>query len=121
MIGPAQMPEQPARYIGHARIRWADGLVDDVVVELVGGRSRHSVGGEIAEGFRWWHGQLGPVGVVIDLTAGTEVVLELEDGHEARAVVEPGAEMDATATIVVRGVGAPPFDVNGAEAPDVDT
>lgn len=77
MTKPVPMPEQPTHYLGHARVRWADGEVDDVV-------------------------------------------LELEEGHEERAVVEEDARSGVEVTIVVRGIGVPPFDVNDAEAAIVD-
>lgn len=103
----------PARITEHrcrATIRWPDGELEDVEVELIGGRERHSVGGEIAEGFRWWAGRVRPGDVVIDLADGTEIVLELDDGEERRAVVEL-AEADP-GQLPIRGLGPPPVAVN---------
>ncbi len=93
-----------------ATIRWPGGALEEIEIDLVGGREHHSVGGEIAEGFRWWAGRLRPGDVVVDLTDGTEVVLELDDRGQHRAVIETDDDT-AQEEIHIRGLGPPPFEV----------
>lgn len=94
-----------------AVVRLADDVVAEAVVELLGGRDRHSVGGQIAEGPRWWRGRVtwqdGPVAV----QPGVEVRLELDNGRSAVAVVEPRPEA-TSGEAVIRGLGPPPFEVD---------
>lgn len=95
-------------YTGPAVIEVPDGEPRQVDAELLGGRNRWSVGGRIAEGPRWWRGELSWDGEPIDLRAGTQVVIELDDGRSAMAVVESAPATDAVA---VRGIEPPPFTV----------
>jgi hypothetical protein len=78
-------------YQGFALVDLPPGGRARVDVELVGGRDRWSVGGQIAEGPRWWRGRL----------AGGD------NGRTAPAVVERTAEPG----ILIRGLGPPPFEV----------
>lgn len=61
----------------------------EVVVELCGGRDRRSVGGQLAEGFRWWYGNLWWTSrtAMPDVEVGTEFLVSL-NGRSAPVVVE---------------------------------
>ena len=95
-------------YRGPAVVEVPEGEPRQVDAELLGGRNRWSVGGRIAEGPRWWRGELSCDGEPIDLRAGTQVIIELDDGRSAMAVVESAPAPDAVA---VRGIEPPPFSV----------
>ncbi len=83
-----------------------------VRIELVGGRDRHSVGGQIAEGPRWWHGSVEWKGQrrAPKVDAGSEVQVQLPNGRVAVAVIER-VTPDPAPAAEIRGLGAPPFDV----------
>jgi hypothetical protein len=91
-------------------VRIHDRTVLPVLADLVGGRHHYSVGGAIREGPRWWRGRLRwPEGATRP-RPGTEIVIELDEGRSAAAVIEPdpaGPEH----SIAVHGTGPPPFDV----------
>jgi hypothetical protein len=95
-------------YTGPAVVEVPDAEPRHVDVELLAGRNRWSVGGRIAEGPRWWRGELSWDGEPIDLRAGTQITLELENGRSAMAIVEATPATDAVA---VRGIEPPPFAV----------
>lgn len=108
--------EQHVELNCRCRVRLRTGHLQlDAVAMLIGGRDRHSVGGEIAEGPRWWHGQLRLGGDAIDAidAIGAEVDLELDDGRTAVAVVED-IQGPPEPELAVRGVGVPPFDVDAS-------
>ena len=94
-------------YQGVALVDLPPGVRARVDVELVGGRDRWSVGGQIAEGPRWWRGRLAGGTDVVELTAGAHISLALDNGRTAPAVVERTAEPG----ILIRGLGPPPFEV----------
>lgn len=79
-------------------------------VELIGGRDRYSVGGRIAEGPRWWLGEVELLHDYIDLRIGSSIVIELSNGRSAPAVVEELAA-PTSRRASIRGLGPPPFDV----------
>jgi hypothetical protein len=81
-----------------------------VRADLVGGRSHYSVGGEIREGPRWWRGHLRWPEGETPPRAGIEIVIELEGGRSAPAVIEPDPA-EPEHTVLVHGTGPPPFDV----------
>lgn len=93
-----------------AELELPDRHRDPVHVELIAGRCSYSVGGRIAEGPRWWRGKVQwdeDAPVVPD---GVEIWLHLEDGACGVAVIEP-APASPAGVKVIRGVGAPPFEV----------
>lgn len=104
--GPDDGPQ--VTYTGAAVVEAPDCEPRQVEVELLGGRNRWSVGGRIAEGPRWWRGELSWDGEPAELCAGTRITLELENGRTAMAVVEAAPATDAVA---VRGIEPPPFSV----------
>ncbi len=83
-----------------------------VRVELIGGRDRHSVAGQIAEGPRWWRGRVvwEDQAGVLHLDTGNEVRMQLTNGRPAFAVVEH-TSADPAAGTAIRGLGTPPFEV----------
>ena len=90
-------------------------LLDDVArvtVELKAGRDRHSVGGQIAEGPRWWVGRVAwetrPLSR--DIEPGSVICIELSNGRVADAVVEDTSP-DPVPDAAIRGLGPPPFEV----------
>lgn len=93
-----------------ATVRIHDRAIHRVRAELFGGRDRYSVGGEIKEGLRWWHGHLHWPDEQTPPRAGTEVLLELDHGRSAPAVTEP-APAEPEGTTSIHGIGPPPFDV----------
>lgn len=79
-------------------------------MELVGGRNRYTVGGEVAEGPRWWRGWLEwPGGDDQRMPCG-EVTLEFDNGRTGVAMVESYSTGPEHSALVV-GLGPPPFDV----------
>lgn len=100
--------EHQVTYEGPAVVEAPDCGTRHVEAELLGGRTRWSVGGRYAEGPRWWRGQLSWDGEPIELRAGTQITVELADGRSALAVVEAAPADDAVA---VRGIEPPPFPV----------
>jgi hypothetical protein len=94
-------------YHGFAMVELPPGGRERVDVELIGGRDRWSVGGQIAEGPRWWRGRLAGGDEVVDLDAGAHISLALDNGRTAPAIVE----QMAGAEILIRGFGPPPFEV----------
>ncbi len=84
-------------------------------VELEGGRHRHSVGGQMAEGLRWWTGRIEWLRNPVEVRSGADIVIELRNGHRARAIVERGSR-GPTDEIGIVGVGPPPFDVDAPSA-----
>jgi len=106
---PGHHRDGVVHFDGDGTVRLRERAVDGVVVHLVGGRDRYSVGGSIKEGPRWWRGRLDwPDGE--EPPIGTEVVIELRDGRAAPAVIELDPSAPAR-TAAVHGVGPPPFDV----------
>ena len=99
---------------GEAVIHLPDDGDAEVTIELVGGRDRHSVGGQIAGGPRWWGGRVvwarrSPTKRV---AMGSEIHLELADGRTAAAGVEAGdVPSDGEDGAAIRGLGPPPFTV----------
>jgi hypothetical protein len=93
---------------GVVHVRGRD--IRGVHAQLVGGRTRYSVGGAVKEGPRWWRGLLEWPGDDAEPLIGTEVIIELDNGRRAAAVVEPDPTAPAH-TAVVHGVDPPPFDV----------
>jgi hypothetical protein len=97
---------------GEAVIHLPDADDAPARIELVAGRDRHSVGGTIAEGPRWWRGRIAwkhsahPEKV----RKGCKVSIELSNGREAGAVVEHTSP-DPNPMATIRGLGAPPFEV----------
>lgn len=103
---------EPARvrFDGHAvACRPTGQPVGQVEVVLVGGSGRYSVAGQPGA-TRWWRGELKWVTREAFLPCGSEVRIELDDGRAGIAVIEPApaAEED---TVVIRGIGPPPFDL----------
>lgn len=92
-------------------VRLPAGPCHDVPLTLVGGRHRYSVGGEIAEGFRWWRGRVEPGGSLPRVEPGTEIVIDLADGPTATAVVDE-TDPSAGEVVLFHGVGPPPFGVD---------
>lgn len=95
-------------YRGAALVEVPDREPERIDVDLVGGRERWSVGGQIAEGVRWWRGELAPVSADLSLCEGTLIELVLDNGRTAPAVVEASGPGPAVA---IRGLGPPPFEV----------
>lgn len=83
-----------------------------VRIEVIGDRDRHSVGGQIAERRRWWHGSVEwkdqPRAPRVD--AGSEVQVQLPNGRTAVVVIEH-VSSDPAPAADIRGLGPPPFDV----------
>lgn len=104
--GSAEHPQ--VTYTGSAVVEVPDCQPRRVAAELLGGRNRWSVGGQIAEGPRWWRGELSWDGEPIELGPGTQITVELDGGRAALAVVEAAP---AARTVAVRGIEPPPFDV----------
>lgn len=95
---------------GDGALRLPERVIEHVHADLVGGRSRYSVGGRVAEGPRWWWGRLEYDGEDELPQPSSEVVIDLGNGRSGVAVIEP----DPTAppgTVVIHGIGPPPFDV----------
>lgn len=84
--------------------------VGRVEVELTGGSGRYSVGGEPGPATRWWRGELTWISCAPELPCGSEVRIVLDDGRAGIAVIEPAPAAEE-GTVVVRGIGPPPFDV----------
>lgn len=84
-----------------------DGHRQPVRAELEAGRRRWSVGGCMAEGPRWWRGELAWDDPSEALPVGTRIELVL-DGRAGQAVVEARI---APGRAAVRGISPPPFDV----------
>lgn len=84
------------------------GRPQPVAVELEGGRRRWSVGGRMAEGPRWWRGEVTWESADEVLDVGTLVRLTLADGRTGDAVVEGRAGQLGA---VLRGISPPPFAV----------
>lgn len=93
-----------------AEVELPDRHRDPVHVELIAGRSSYSVGGRVAEGPRWWRGKVHWDEDVPAVPDGVEIWLHLEDGGHGIAVIEP-APTSPAGVKVIRGVGAPPFEV----------
>ena len=93
-------------------VRVGEDVAAPAVVDLVGGRRRHSVGGQVAEGSRWWTGRIEWLHDPVVVRAGTVLDLELEDGRRAEAIVEPVKRV-RTSELAIVGLGPPPFDVDG--------
>jgi hypothetical protein len=108
LVGPFGDPRQAVRREGRGTIRIA-GEDHEVAWTFVGGRSRHSVGGRIAEGARRWCGQIRWLPADDAPSPGATVTVVLDDGRAATATV--ASTVDADGLLTVRGVGAPPFDV----------
>lgn len=81
-----------------------------VEVDLVGGSGRYTAGGSLTEAMRWWRGELTWISTEPELPCGSEVWIVLEDGRAGVAVIEPAPAAEE-GTVVVRGIGPPPFDV----------
>lgn len=78
--------------------------------DLIGGRDRHSVGGEIWEGPRWWRGRIDwPREDAEPLDRG-RIHVEIEEARSAPALIEPGASVPEHSSAIL-GIGPPPFDV----------
>lgn len=93
-----------------AVVHLPDGASVEAEVDLLAGRDRYSVGGQIAEGPRWWHGRLRCTNQQAHLDPGSQVRIELEDGRTGLAVVEAPSPDGANAA-AVKGLGPPPFPV----------
>jgi len=100
----------PVSFRGGVCVRLPDRVIAHVRAELVGGRNRYSVGGQIAEGPRWWRGRLEWTGDEAEPMDSTAVIIDLTNGRSGTAVIEPDPAAPAH-TAVVRGVGPPPFDI----------
>ncbi len=94
-------------YTGEAVVE-AAGRQCHVEVELEAGRRRWSVGGRMAEGPRWWRGEIAWPDQDQELRAGTRIAVTLVDGRSAPAVVE---SLIAPDRVAVRGIAPPPFPV----------
>ncbi len=105
-------PANHVRCRSVALVRVDEDRVAPAVVDLVGGRHRHSVGGQIAEGSRWWTGRLEWLRDPVVVRPGTVLDLELEDGRRGEAIVEP-VKRARTSEVTIVGLGPPPFDVDG--------
>ena len=81
-------------------------------LELIGGRDRHSVGGQIAEGPRWWRGRIVfPQRVRLGfIEAHQHLEVELPNGRAAIGVVRDDPSTSAV-FVNVEGRGPPPFEV----------
>jgi hypothetical protein len=106
------MEHRVVRFEGEAVIHLSHTSDATVRIELTGGRDHHSVGGQIAEGMRWWHGR-----VIWDdraraprLDAGEEVRVQLPSGRTATAIVEYTTG-DTDVQVEITGLGPPPFTV----------
>ncbi len=93
-----------------AIVRIRSRVIHSVRADLFGGRNQCSVGGEIKEGPRWWRGHLHWPDGQTPPRAGTEILLELDDGRSAPAVTEP-TPAGPERTTSIHGIGPPPFDV----------
>lgn len=100
-----------AHYDGDGILRLPDRVIEHVHADLVGGRNRYSIGGEVAEGPRWWRGRLDWPGDEDRPIGGIEITIELDNGRSAIAVIEPDPTAPEHST-VIHGVGPPPFDVS---------
>ena len=106
--GSAVLHLAPIEYECTASVELPDCAAEEAHITLLAGRHRHSVGGQIAEGLRWWHGQMELPRDDLEITAGTRIWMELDNGRTAVAVAEPAPDPGVT---VLRGVGPPPFEV----------
>lgn len=91
-------------------VRIHERVIQPIRADLTGGRNRYSVGGEIREGLRWWRGHINWPQQEIEPRGGIEIIIELDNGRSAPAVIEPdpaGPEH----TRAIHGIGPPPFDV----------
>jgi hypothetical protein len=108
-MSSAATDDRPAvGYQGFALVELPPGRSERVDVELVGGRDRWSVGGQIAEGPRWWRGRLAGGQEVIELHAGAHISLALDNGRTAPAIIERATSEPG---IFIQGLGPPPFEV----------
>lgn len=95
---------------GEVRVRLPDRTIGHAHAELIGGRNRYSVGGETAEGPRWWRGTITWDSEVPKPAGGIEISVEVDNGRAGVAVIE----LDPTSpahTARLHGVSTPPFDV----------
>jgi hypothetical protein len=106
------MEPRVVRFEGEAVIHLPHASDAAVRIELIGGRNRHSVGGQIAEGPRWWHGRViwKDRARAPQLDAGKEVRVRLMNGRTATAVVEC-TTVDTVPEVAITGLGPPPFEV----------
>jgi hypothetical protein len=106
------MEPRVVRFEGEAVIHLPHASDATVRIELIGGRDRHSVGGQIAEGPRWWRGRvvLEDRARVPRVDAGNEIRVQLVNGRTATAVVEY-TTVDPVPEATIRGLGPPPFEV----------
>lgn len=107
---PDNTAEQFVHFDGEGVLRLPGRVIGGVHADLVGGRNRYSVGGQVAEGPRWWRGRIDWPGDEVEPSGGIEITIELDNGRSAVAVVEPAPDESAHAAIV-HGIGPPPFDV----------
>ena len=105
---PLPDPEGAVRRRCVADVVLPDQQREPARLELVGGRPRYSVGGEIHEGLRWWRGWVDWLEGEVDVRRGTEICIEMDDGRSAVAVI---VDADDDHRHSVRGIGPPPFDV----------
>lgn len=108
----ADVEPRVVRFEGDAIIHLPHTSDATVRIELIGGRHRHSVGGQIAEGQRWWHGRIiwKNRARTPHLDAGNEVRVELPNGRTATAIVE-NTTADPLPEVTITGFGPPPFEV----------
>jgi hypothetical protein len=106
------MEPKLVHFEGEAVIHLPDADGAPARIELVAGRDRHSVGGAIAEGPRWWRGRIAWKHRAHSEHArkGCTVRVELSNGRAAGAVVEHTSP-DHNPSATIRGLGAPPFEV----------
>lgn len=103
-------PGPPVGLRGVAVVHLPDGGAEEAEIDLLAGRDRYSVGGQIAEGPRWWRGRLQCTNRDVQLSPGAELQIELGDGRSGAVVVEETLAAGAHVAAVT-GVGPPPFRV----------
>lgn len=99
----------PVHFEGEGIVRIRDRTVP-VHADLVGGRDRHSVGGQIAEGPRWWRGRIDWSVDEVPPLDGGRLLVELDDGRCAPAIIAADPAVPEH-SISIQGIGPPPFDV----------
>ena len=103
-----EVTASPVSHQDRAVVRLDDGQTFSADAALVGGRRRWSVGGEYAEGPRWWRGELSVEGAPALPHAGAAIEVQLSNGRTAAAIVERSSTEHF---LRITGVGAPPFEV----------